>query len=300
MANGLEEAEVQGEIAHGDRTDDLYLHILRSFIAKQVIDTSMRVLVVCGGITDRDTLLRAGFTDYAISNLDEDGAGYLGDGEWLCQDAEALTLPDNSFDFCIVHEGLHHCRSPHKAIIEMLRVAKRGILIIEPADNCFTSLGIRLGLGQVYEHTAILHNYRSGGVRNTWIPNYIYRFTARELRKTILCLEPTLKLDITFQHYLQIPWKLLKMRRSGLKKAAVALASPVLLLSHALMPQTFSNQIVAMVVKPRETNSLHPWLIRRADEITINPDWFAARFANKKTVQAVLNDQSDIESRRVG
>jgi SAM-dependent methyltransferase len=265
-----------------DKADDLYLRILKRLIAQKVMEPSMRILVVCGGTADRDTLVRAGFTNFVISNLDADGAGDLGEEEWSYQDAEDLTFNDGEFDFCFVHEGLHHCRSPHRAIVEMFRVARLGILVIEPADNYFTEFGVRLGVGQDYEHAAVFdHDFLFGGVRNSCIPNYIYRFTARELRKTVLCMEPTLALDTRFEYYLEIPWPALRARKSRLKQLAVALGYPVLRLAHAMAPTVVSNQIVGVVLKPQGSEGLHPWIIRQGKEVTVNRPWIAARFTKK-------------------
>jgi SAM-dependent methyltransferase len=265
-----------------NRGEELYLRAITDLVEAKILATSMTVLVVCGGAVDRDTLRRAGFTHFVVSNLDKDGAGRLAEGEWSYQDAEALTYPDNSFDFCIVHHGLHHCRSPHKAIGEMLRVARLGTLTIEPADNHFTSLGVRLGFGQDYEHAAVhSHDYLFGGVRNSSVPNYIYRFTAREIRKTALCFEPTQKLEFKFNHSLQVPWAQLTFRKSGMKKLTVRLVLPVLLLAQALLPRAFANQIVSVILKQEEANSLHPWLVRNGSEISPNKQWFAARYGAK-------------------
>ena len=283
MAADAEIVQSSSAISKVEKTDGLYLRVLRNLISENVLDSSMRILVVCGGVADRNAILQAGFTDFVISNLDEDGAGYLGADEWSFQDAESLSFPDNSFDFTMVHEGLHHCRSPHKAIIEMFRVSKRGILIFEPADNYFTSLGIKLGVGQDYEHAAVFgHNFLSGGIRNSCIPNYIYRFTAGELRKTILCLEPRRKLEIMFRHYLEIPWAALKQKKGGLKRTMVALAQPILFVAHAIMPKILSNQIVAVILKPQDGEGLHPWLVQQGEDVAPNREWFATRFGNQK------------------
>ena len=150
---------------------ELYLGILKRLIKEHVLASSTHILVVCGGVIDRDTLMRAGLTKCVISNLDSrQSASEFLPLEWSSQDAEALSYPDDEFDFCLVHEGLHHCRSPHTAIREMFRVAKRGILIIEPAENLFTTLCVRFGIGQEYEHAAVYGNdCRFGGV-----PKYVY------------------------------------------------------------------------------------------------------------------------------
>jgi hypothetical protein len=40
-----------------------------------------------------------------------------------------LPYNDNSYDYVITHSSIHHCSKPHTAILEMLRVAKFGIIL---------------------------------------------------------------------------------------------------------------------------------------------------------------------------
>lgn len=50
-------------------------------------------------------------------------------GEIIDGDACALPFPDGSFDFVCESAVLHHIRQPNRAVAEMLRVARIGILI---------------------------------------------------------------------------------------------------------------------------------------------------------------------------
>ena len=45
---------------------------------------------------------------------------------WELADAEALPYEDDAFDWAVISAGLHHCRSPHAALLELYRVARRG------------------------------------------------------------------------------------------------------------------------------------------------------------------------------
>lgn len=55
--------------------------------------------------------------------------------EYIELDAEAIKLADKQVDFVLIKETLHHCRRPWLAIYESLRVAKKGVVIIEPNDR---------------------------------------------------------------------------------------------------------------------------------------------------------------------
>jgi SAM-dependent methyltransferase len=132
-------------------------------------DASM--LAVCGGEFDRDTLLACGFTNVVISNLDERVKGdEFSPFKWSFQDAEQLSFDDNSFDYVTVHAGLHHCASPHRALLEMYRVARRGIVVFEARDSLLMRTAIALKRVPAYEAAAVrAHNFRYGGVRNTCV-----------------------------------------------------------------------------------------------------------------------------------
>jgi len=66
-------------------------------------------------------------------------------------DAENLPFKAGSFDFVFVHDGLHHLAKPEKAIIDMARVARKGIFFSEPADAFITRIAVKLGLAGDYE-----------------------------------------------------------------------------------------------------------------------------------------------------
>ena len=83
------------------------------------------------------------------------------------EDAENLSFTDNSVDYCFIKESLHHLPRPYLCIYEMLRVARKGIILIEPnGDHCY-----QIGKEQ----------YESSG-------NYKYQFTLKELIQCAACL----------------------------------------------------------------------------------------------------------------
>jgi len=50
------------------------------------------------------------------------------------ENAESLSFNDNSFDYVFCKEAYHHFPRPYIALYEMLRVAKKAIVLIEPND----------------------------------------------------------------------------------------------------------------------------------------------------------------------
>src|SRR5256885_1555796 len=188
--------------------DDFYLTILKALLKDGILTREMRILVVCGAVPDKDALRREGFANVTISSLDErydkqEFAPYV----WSFQDAEKLSFGDGEFDFCIAHNGLHHCHSPHRALLEMYRVAKKGVLVFEPRDSLLARFGVYLGFGQEYEVAAVVGNgLKFGGVRNTFMPNYVYRWTEREIEKTVRSFRPWGKHRFIYRYAFTAPW----------------------------------------------------------------------------------------------
>lgn len=260
--------------------NDFYRQTITRLRAQGVLDVAGSVLVVCGGSLDRDVLQEQSFSRVTISNLDvrmkpEQCAPY----EWIRQDAEQLEFADNSFDYCIVHSGLHHCASPHRALLEMYRVARRAAVMIEPYDNVLTRLGVWLGVGQEYELAAVFYNsLESGGMRNTSIPNYVYRFSRREILKTVACYDPAVRPRVRFIRRVEIPWGQLKARRNKLYLAAALGAWPFLWLLSRCVPAV-CTRIAAVIEKPDRRTRLQPWLCLGEDqEVKPNRQWLEARF----------------------
>src|SRR5271154_6171040 len=108
---------------------DFYERVLRANITSRSISTSDSVIVVCGGTYDAQILQQLGFTNVTLTNVDD--TYNCEPFAWKHEDAENLSFADSSFDWAFVHAGLHHCASPHRGFLEMCRVARKGVLVIE-------------------------------------------------------------------------------------------------------------------------------------------------------------------------
>jgi glycosyltransferase involved in cell wall biosynthesis/SAM-dependent methyltransferase len=64
----------------------------------------------------------------------------------IVADVEHLPYADRSVDLVAVHDGLHHLTDPFVGLAEMARVARRWVVVSEPARSSITRLAIRLGL----------------------------------------------------------------------------------------------------------------------------------------------------------
>lgn len=258
---------------------DFYTDTLQRLLKRGVLRTEMRILVLCGGRLDRETLERCGFNDVLISNLDTRMLGNeFAPFRWSFQDAEHLTFADNEFDFCIVHSGLHHCYSPHRALLEMYRVARVGLLVFEPRDGMLVRLGVRMNVGQEYEVAAVFGNDMAfGGVRNSECPNYVYRWSPNEVRKTIKSFAPIGRHEFDFFYALRVPWSRLRLLRNRAYLAGVIAVLPVLKALALVLP-AMCNNFGFLVLKPRVPDDLFPWLEVENGRVTLNREWVAARY----------------------
>jgi len=154
------------------------------------LDKNDNILVVCGGMTDQKVLEKHQFNNFTISSLyDETIGNNISLCNYVKQDAENLSYKNESFDVVLVHAGLHHCYSPHRALTEMYRTAKKRVIVFEAQDSWLMRRLIRFSISLRYEVDAVAGG-QSSGVCNTTIPNYVYRWTKREVDKTIRSYDP--------------------------------------------------------------------------------------------------------------
>lgn len=239
------------------------------------LDRGGSVLVVCGGETDASAVGAAGFSDVTISNVDERmDAGRYAPFAWSFQDAEHLDFADGSFDYVLVHAGLHHCASPHKALTEMYRVARRAVVVFESRDSLMLNLARRLGLVSDFEVEAVAANgMRYGGVRNSAVPNFVYRWTEREVEKTLHSYDPTGPARIDFFYGFRLPEERLSRHRSRLARGlgrGLGLAAR----AASLVAPRQGNLFAFYVAKPDE---LWPWLARQSGAVVPDDAWFRER-----------------------
>ncbi|TAG71518.1 MAG: class I SAM-dependent methyltransferase, partial [Runella slithyformis] len=72
-------------------------------------------------------------SDLSTKTLERVFAQQLIDG-FSVQNVEQLSYPNNSFDYVCCKEAYHHFPRPAIGFYEMLRVARKGVVIIEPSD----------------------------------------------------------------------------------------------------------------------------------------------------------------------
>jgi len=114
---------------------------------------------------------RAGFVDVLATDLDDTVLAETRRrshiANYRIENAEALSFPDGHFDFVLCKEALHHMSRPYAAIYECLRVARYGVVLVEPQDPW---------IDWPHRTDAPSAHYEAVG-------NFVYTFSARELEK---------------------------------------------------------------------------------------------------------------------
>lgn len=126
--------------------------------------------------SDAFQMKREGFQHVLPSSIDSHlleeskRRGYI--DEYSVQNAESLSFADNSFDYVLCREAYHHFPRPMIALYEMLRVARKAVVLIEPQDP-------------MIDHPAYVGPVPAGYEVSG---NYVYTLSRRELSKVALGL----------------------------------------------------------------------------------------------------------------
>jgi ubiquinone/menaquinone biosynthesis C-methylase UbiE len=253
---------------------DTRIAFYRHRIRKWIPDQDASILVVGGGETDRDVFHSLGFTDVIISNLDSRLTGdEFSPYQWSYQKAEELSFEANKFDYVVVHAALHHCESPHRALLEMYRVARRGAIAFESRDSLTMKMMERVGLSPSYEHLAVYYNGgKFGGVNNTEIPNYIYRWTEREIEKTVNSYAPYAKHKFSYEYGSDEPFSTSVEKKAYMKKVVILLVKPIYYLFVKLFPQQ-QNLFAFYIQKPNLETDAYPWINVSDGGLGFNIEW---------------------------
>lgn len=269
-----------------------FLRALVSEIQASQIPVDQRVLIIGGGWEDEQLLRQAGFTQLLNSNLPTDmdrlsseRCGISNDtagpsAEHVALDAEALDLPSDSFDVVFASEVLHHCSSPHRALCEMLRVARRFVIFMEPNDSFTMNALVKMNFSFPYELAAVIdHQYQSGGLRDSHIPNFIYRWNRHEVVKTVSAYIPERLFAVHARPYWDFSvnkedLELRKATRIGTITSVIGTGNFIRLLHLAQFflnsTSAFRNQGNKFFCCIEKSPELKPWMVCQGGQIVFN------------------------------
>lgn len=123
--------------------------------------------VHCSDISD--TLLRIGKQKGFIN-------------EFSSQNAEYLKFSNNFFDYILCKESLHHFPRPYAAMYEMMRVARKAVILIEPLDNKVSPPLF----SKLFNLLRVLLRKKSQEHTFETVGNYVYSISVREIEKFCL------------------------------------------------------------------------------------------------------------------
>ena len=84
-------------------------------------------------------------------------------------------------------------------------------------------LAVKVGAVDEYEFAAVAdHGLRSGGVANTSTPNYVYRWTEREVEKTVASFAPHARHRIRFFREFELPETLVEIDKGPRASCSVS------------------------------------------------------------------------------
>lgn len=141
---------------------------------------------------DAKYILRKG-VDALASDISEILLKEAKDSEYLpdyrVENAESLSFADSEFDYVLCKESYHHFPRPMIALYEMLRVARRGVLLIEPNDTFTSNKSIETIIRNAKNWIKLFlnrpinnqHSFEESG-------NYVYSISRREIEKVALGL----------------------------------------------------------------------------------------------------------------
>ena len=164
------------------------------------LDKKFKILIVGAGLNDYQVFEKLGYSNVILSNYNGTKIDKI---NFKQIDINKINEKDESYDYVVAHACIHHCSKPHSGILELYRVAKKGVLVIESKDSFLMKLMILFKIAEKYELSAINPEDEfgdCGGVDNTKIPNFVYRWTEREVEKLINSFEPRFKHVIKFDY----------------------------------------------------------------------------------------------------
>jgi ubiquinone/menaquinone biosynthesis C-methylase UbiE len=207
--------------------------------ADKGITCASSVLVLCAAEGNEGSILvDMGFLNVTVSDLSETVCGVAMRRDprlnALALNAEDTGLPALSFDIVVVQDGLHHLQRPVQGFTEMLRIASRAVIFLEPHDSLVGRL-----IGTKWE-------------TNGPAVNYVFRWTKRLVQDTTssyLGKSAFQNLSFSFWHHNVVLAK--AVQRIGSGSFAVSCIRVAKTCMDILLPR-MGNQFCGLVIKKGE------------------------------------------------
>jgi SAM-dependent methyltransferase len=104
--------------------------------------------------------------------------------EYKKENVEQLSLSQNSIDYLLCREAFHHFPRAYLGLYEMLRVAKKGVIVVEPVD-ILAKMPMVLLFKNICDrfNPQLINKFWKN--RYSWEPvgNYVFKISEREVEK---------------------------------------------------------------------------------------------------------------------
>jgi len=129
--------------------------------------------------------LASDISDYLLKEAID--IGYI--SKYKKENAESLSFQDSEFDYVFCKEAYHHFPRPMLALYEMLRVATKGVILIEPNDGYINNKISEIFFRNLKNSIkSLLQGKKSNRHSFEEIGNYIFNISRREIEKVALGL----------------------------------------------------------------------------------------------------------------
>jgi hypothetical protein len=151
----------------------------------------------------------------------------------------------------------------------MYRVARKAVVVFEARDSLMMRAAVSLGFTGEFELEAVSgEGYESGGLNNGPIPNLNFRWTEREVVKTIRAADPAHVEKIDFFYGLRLPTLRFEHVNAPAKRLALKLMAPAVKAFARLFPKQ-GNQFGFAITK---TGRLRDWLEEKDGKVRLSPE----------------------------
>jgi 2-polyprenyl-3-methyl-5-hydroxy-6-metoxy-1,4-benzoquinol methylase len=101
------------------------------------------------------------------------------------QNVEHIQFPDSSFDYVLCKESVHHFPRPALGLYEMLRVSKKGIVLVAEPVDILSKMPSILFLKNVLDavHPSLIDRVWKNHFSFETVGNYVYKLSEREIEK---------------------------------------------------------------------------------------------------------------------
>ena len=238
-------------------------------------DTNKTWLTVGDGRygTDANALLKMGAKEVMCTDISDkllkfgNQEGFIKD--YSAQNAESMDFETSSYDFVLCKEAYHHFPRPHIALHEMMRVAKVGVILVEPNDSIIENRFINRYLDRIKKILGRRGANKSGHAFEP-VGNYVFSISKRELEKVQLGMHRTSIAFNEMNDYYESGFEFIKINDKNKKTKLIIKKTKMLIYARDFLTKlglVSSSMLITVLFKENANNSILPILVENNWEI---------------------------------